>query len=85
MRRLVSNSGLALVADAGYASVGVDHDTSEFTVKTLRRWWRETGQASYPGAGRLLMTYARSASKTKWNKIEGSSVTSRKTRGDAGW
>ena len=45
-----------LAANAGWVSVGVDHDTSEFAVETLRRWWREMGQASYPGAGRLLVT-----------------------------
>ena len=44
-----------LAANAGWVSVGVDHDTSEFAVETLRRWWREMGQASYPGAGRLLV------------------------------
>ena len=45
-----------LAANAGWVSVGVDHDTSEFAVETLRRWWREMGQASYPGAERLLVT-----------------------------
>lgn len=29
-------------------SVGIDHDTAEFAVETLRRWWREMGQALYP-------------------------------------
>lgn len=45
-----------LAANAGWVSVGVDHDTSEFAVQSLRRWWREMGQQSYPGAGRLLVT-----------------------------
>ena len=37
-----------LTANAGWVSVGVDHDTAEFAVETLRRWWREMGQAAYP-------------------------------------
>lgn len=32
-----------LAADAGWVSVGVDHDTAEFAVETLRRWWRHMG------------------------------------------
>ena len=45
-----------LTANAGWVSVGVDHDTAEFAVETLRRWWREMGRAAYPGAERLLVT-----------------------------
>lgn len=40
----------------GWVSVGIDHDTAEFAVQTLRRWWTEMGQALYPGAKRLLIT-----------------------------
>ena len=45
-----------VAANAGWVSVGADHDTAEFAVETLRRWWREMGQPSYPGAKRLLVT-----------------------------
>ena len=45
-----------LTANAGWVSVGVDHDTAEFAVETLRRWWREMGQAAYPESERLLIT-----------------------------
>ena len=44
-----------VAANVGWVSVGVDHDTSEFAVETLRRWWREMGQPAYPGARRLLV------------------------------
>ena len=40
----------------GWVSVGIDHDTAEFAVETLRRWWREMGRALYPKATRLLIT-----------------------------
>ena len=43
-------------ANVGWVSVGVDHDTAEFAVETLRRWWEKMGCARYPGATELLVT-----------------------------
>ena len=40
----------------GWVSVGVDHDTAEFAVESIRRWWRWMGRRSYPKAQRLLIT-----------------------------
>jgi transposase len=40
----------------GWVSVGMDHDTAEFAVETIRRWWRSMGQPAYPEATRLLIT-----------------------------
>jgi Rhodopirellula transposase DDE domain len=45
-----------LAANAGWISVGLDHDTARFAVATIRRWWVERGQARYPQAQRLLIT-----------------------------
>ena len=45
-----------LTANAGWVSVGVDHDTAEFAVATLGRWWRQMGRRAYPDARRLLVT-----------------------------
>ena len=42
--------------NAGWVSVGIDHDTAEFAVETLRRWWRKMGSKVYPRAERLLIT-----------------------------
>jgi len=42
--------------NSGWVSVGMDHDTAEFAVETIRRWWRSMGQPSYPDATRLLIT-----------------------------
>jgi Rhodopirellula transposase DDE domain len=42
--------------NAGWVSVGVDHDTAAFAVATLRRWWEQVGQRTYPAADRLLIT-----------------------------
>jgi len=42
--------------NTGWVSVGVDHDTAEFAVETVRRWWRYMGSQTYPTAKRLLIT-----------------------------
>jgi hypothetical protein len=45
-----------LTANAGWVSVGTDHDTAQFAVETLRRWWHHMGASAYPGARELLLT-----------------------------
>jgi hypothetical protein len=45
----------AISANAGWVSVGTDHDTSAFAVATLRRWWDTVGRARYPHADKLLI------------------------------
>lgn len=40
----------------GWVSVGVDHDTAAFAAETIRRWWYEMGQRTYPQARELLIT-----------------------------
>src|SRR3954470_12928686 len=37
-------------------SVGIDHDTAEFAVESIRRWWKEMGHPRYPKARRVLIT-----------------------------
>jgi hypothetical protein len=44
-----------LGANAGWVSVGTDHDTAAFAVATIRRWWEQTGRVLYPKATRLLV------------------------------
>ena len=41
--------------DRAVVNVGVTHDTAEFAVESIRRWWRLMGKRSYPGASRLLI------------------------------
>lgn len=40
----------------GWVSVGVTHDTSEFAVETIRRWWFNMGRHVYPNAEKILIT-----------------------------
>ncbi len=45
-----------LAANAGWVSVGTDHDTAAFAVESIRRWWKSAGRSDYPRARRLLIT-----------------------------
>lgn len=45
-----------LTRNTGWVSVGIDHDTATFAVRTIGRWWRNMGHASYPKAKTLLIT-----------------------------
>ena len=45
-----------VAANQGWVSVGIDHDTAEFAVESIRRWWKEMGRPHYPRACRLLIT-----------------------------
>jgi len=42
--------------NAGWVSVGTDHDTSAFAVESIRRWWNMMGRETYPDARQLLIT-----------------------------
>jgi len=41
--------------NAGWVNVGQDHDTAQFAIESLRRWWRSAGLPAYPQADRLLI------------------------------
>ena len=45
-----------LVHTRGFVNVGIDHDTAEFAVESIRRWWQQSGHALYPGKSELLIT-----------------------------
>jgi hypothetical protein len=42
--------------NTGWVSVGVEHDTAELAIESIRRWWRSMGSQAYPQAARLLIT-----------------------------
>jgi transposase len=49
--------GVYDIADnAGWVSVGIDHDTASFAVNAIRRWWQTMGQQRYPKARRLIIS-----------------------------
>jgi hypothetical protein len=41
--------------NAGWVTVGQDHDTASFAVASLRRWWEVVGRVSYPQALEVLI------------------------------
>ena len=43
-------------ANEGWVSVGITHDTAEFAVESVRRWWWRMGRQAYPRAKSLLIT-----------------------------
>jgi len=45
-----------LTRNAGWVSIGIDHDTAAFAVNSIRRWWRTMGRRAYPQARVLLIT-----------------------------
>ena len=45
-----------LTRNAGWVSVGIDHDTASFAARTILRWWRKMGHPVYPRAHTLLIT-----------------------------
>ena len=44
-----------IARDRAVVNVGVTHDTAEFAVESIRRWWRLDGKRHYRGAARLLI------------------------------
>jgi transposase len=45
-----------LVHKNGFVNVGIDHDTAEFAVESIRRWWQHCGKTLYPDKKEVLIT-----------------------------
>jgi transposase len=45
-----------IAENEAWVSVGISHDTAEFAVEALRRWWSQLGRKRYGRAERLLVT-----------------------------
>jgi hypothetical protein len=56
-------------ANTGWVNVGVDHETAEFAVETIRRWWNAQGRACYPDSHRLLITADAGGSNAARNRL----------------
>lgn len=44
-----------LAKNAGYVTVGISGNTSEFAVSCLEQWWQDHGRSAYPHADRVLI------------------------------
>jgi hypothetical protein len=45
-----------IVQNEGFVSVGISSDTAEFSVGSIREWWKQLGVQHYPHAKELLIT-----------------------------
>jgi Rhodopirellula transposase DDE domain len=45
-----------LTQNDGWVSVGIDHNTAQFAVESIRRWWQHMGSLGYPETSELLIT-----------------------------
>ena len=53
----------------GWVNVGISHDTAEFAVESIRRWWYRMGQSVYPEAKELLITADSGGSNGRRNRL----------------
>ena len=58
-----------LVHNQGFVNVGIDHETAEFAVESIRRWWKHFGKRLYPEAHALLITADGGGSNGVRNKL----------------
>jgi transposase len=58
-----------LTANEGWVNVGIDHDTAEFAVESIRRWWYRMGRTVYPTAIELLITADSGGSNGSRNRL----------------
>ena len=42
--------------NVGFVNIGISHDTAEFAVESISRWWKTVGKHTFPKATKLLIT-----------------------------
>lgn len=47
---------LDIEQNRGWVNLGIDHDTAEFAVESIRRWWKKIGRLHYSHAKALTVT-----------------------------
>jgi hypothetical protein len=58
-----------ITRNKGFVSVGIDHDTAEFAVETIRRWWNGIGRQAYPASTSLYITADGGGSNASRNRL----------------
>jgi len=56
-------------SNEAWVSVGISHDTGEFAVEAIRRWWRRLGKKRYKKPKRLLITADSGGSNGHRNRL----------------
>jgi len=55
--------------NVGWVNVGIDHDTAEFAVASIRRWWQRMGSKTYLHAKELIVTADAGGSNSYRNRL----------------
>jgi len=53
----------------GFVNVGISHDTSEFAVESIKKWWKNIGKKNYSGAKELLICADGGGSNTSRSRL----------------
>ena len=53
----VSPYGIYVInSNTGFVNLGTSHDTAEFAVESISRWWETIGKNTFPESKRLMIT-----------------------------
>jgi hypothetical protein len=55
--------------NTGFINLGISHDTSEFAIESIYRWWESIGSKKYPYATKLFITCDRGGSNSSRVKL----------------
>lgn len=58
-----------LILNKGWVNVGINHDTAQFAVESIRRWWEHMGRERYPKATELTITADSGGSNSARGKL----------------
>jgi transposase len=58
-----------LKQNVGWVNVGIDHDTAEFAVESIRRWWKHLGKELYPKSKEIFITADGGGSNGSRNRL----------------
>jgi len=58
-----------IVHNKGFVNVGIDHDTAEFAVESIRRWWYTVGKTLFPNKQELFITADGGGSNGSRNRL----------------
>lgn len=58
-----------ILRNNGFVNVGISHNTSEFAVESIRKWWMNIGKRNYPNATGLLICADSGGSNANRSKL----------------
>lgn len=58
-----------IIKNNGFVNIGVDHNTSEFAVASIEKWWEKIGQKNYHGARELFISADCGGSNSSRSKL----------------